>query len=39
MHCQMGRAAPLFVPSKTTRAGLSFAIGGGTAGSAGAEGD
>ncbi|WP_419856878.1 hypothetical protein [Candidatus Palauibacter irciniicola] len=28
---QRGSAAPLFVPIETTRAGLSFAIGGGTA--------
>ena len=28
---QRGNAAPLFVPIETTRAGLSFAIGGGTA--------
>lgn len=33
MHCQMGRAAPLFVLIETTRAGLGFAVGGGTAGS------
>ena len=32
---QKGSAAPLFVPIETTRAGLSFAVGGGTAGSGG----
>lgn len=36
---QRGSAAPTFVPIETTRAGLSFAVGGGTAGSAGPDAD
>lgn len=36
---QRGSAAPLFVPIETTRAGLSFAVGGGTAGTGGPDGD
>ncbi|MDE2879416.1 hypothetical protein [Candidatus Palauibacter soopunensis] len=36
---QRGSAAPLFVPIETTRAGLSFAIGGGTAEAGGPDQD
>ena len=36
---QRGSAAPAFVPIETTRAGLSFAIGGGTAESGGPDAD
>lgn len=36
---QRGSAAPLFVPIETTRAGLSFAIGGGTPEAGGPDAD
>ena len=34
---QRGSAAPMFVPIETTRAGLSFAVGGGVAGEGGPQ--
>ena len=36
---QRGSAAPMFVPIETTRVGLSFAVGGGTARSTGPDAD
>ena len=36
---QRGSAAPLFVPTEITRAGLSFVVGRGTARSGGADAD